>query len=67
MAGYLSVKTKMSDFEARVLIGWLANTLRQPANQNTCLKVKMFFCYVDLPFLLRIYYVLLLWCFSLSD
>ena len=24
----------MFDFEARVLIGWLASTLRMPANQN---------------------------------
>ena len=28
----LNIETKMFDFEAYVLIGWLANTLREPAN-----------------------------------
>ena len=40
--GRLNKKTKMLKFEARVLIGWLANSLREPANQNTKLKVKNF-------------------------
>ena len=35
-AGHLNIKTKMLDFEVRVLIGWLANTLRELANQNAC-------------------------------
>ena len=40
--GRLNKKTKMLKFEARVLIGWLANTLREPANQNTKLKSQKF-------------------------
>ena len=39
-------KTKAFEFEARILIGWLANTQREPANQNTCLQVKHFCFYV---------------------
>ena len=34
---------KMFDFEARVLIGWLSQSIRYPANQNACLNVKLFF------------------------
>ena len=41
-SGHLNIKSKMFDFVARVLIGWLANTLIEPANQNVCLKVKHF-------------------------
>ena len=29
-----NIKPKMVDFEARILIGWIANTLNGPANQN---------------------------------
>ena len=29
----------MFNLDARVLIGWLANTLRQPTNQDAYLKV----------------------------
>ena len=45
-AGHLNMKTKMFDFEACVLIGWLANTLRESVSQNACLKVKHFSFYV---------------------
>ena len=41
--GHLSIKTSMFDFEARVLIGWLANIMTEPANQDMCLKIKHFF------------------------
>ena len=34
MIGNLNIKTKMFDFEEHVLIGWLANTVREPANQD---------------------------------
>ena len=44
-SGHLNIKTKMFVFEACVLIGWLANTLRESANQNACLKVKQFCSY----------------------
>ena len=36
----------MFDFEERVLIGWLANTAREPANQDAYLKVQHFCFYV---------------------
>ena len=32
----------MFEFEARVLIGWLGNSLTETANQNAKLKVKNF-------------------------
>ena len=35
-------KDKMFEFETRVLIGWLGNTLRETANQNAKLRVKKF-------------------------
>ena len=41
-AGLLYIKTKMSDFETHVVIGWIANALRVPANQRACLKVRHF-------------------------
>ena len=35
--GHLDIKTKMSDFQASVLIGWLTNTLAsQPTRTRTC-------------------------------
>ena len=41
-AGHLTIKTKMLDFEARVLIGRLANTLaRQPIRT----RASKFFCF----------------------
>ena len=45
-ASKLNIKTKMFDSEARVLIGWLSQNIRQPANQNTCLKVNHF-CFMS--------------------
>ena len=39
MIGNFSIKTKRFDFEERVLIGWVANTVREPANQDAYLKV----------------------------
>ena len=45
--GNLNIKTKMFDFEERVLIGWLANRVREPANQDTYLKVLHFCFYVN--------------------
>ena len=37
-----NIKTKMFNFEARVLIGWLSQSFRSPANQNACFIVKHF-------------------------
>ena len=34
MIGNLKIIAKMFDFEERVLISWLANTVREPANQD---------------------------------
>ena len=45
MIGNGNIKTKMLDFEECVLIGWLANTVREPANQNVYLKVQRF-CFI---------------------
>ena len=39
----LNIKTKMPNFEVHVLIGWLSQSIRKPANQNALLKVKHFF------------------------
>ena len=36
MIGNLNINTKMFDFDERVLIGWLANAMREPANQDAC-------------------------------
>ena len=41
--GHLNIKTKMFDFEVRVLIGWLTQSI---GNQNACLKIKHFCLYV---------------------
>ena len=47
-------------FEARVLIGWLANTPGEPANQNAYLiKVKHFCFYVKVARLSYGEYILL--------
>ena len=35
----------MFDFEERVLMGWLANTAREPAHQDAYLKVQHFCSY----------------------
>ena len=45
-ASHVNIKTKMFDIEANVLIGWLANSLREPNNQNACLKIEHFCFYV---------------------
>ena len=45
-AGQLNIKT-MFDFDARVLIGWLTNSLRELANQNACFKVNDFCFHVN--------------------
>ena len=47
-----NMKTEMSDFKERVLIGWLANTVRVPANEDAYLKVQHFCFYVKV-FMLR--------------
>ena len=47
---------KMFEFEERVLIGWLTNTVREPANQNACLKVKHFCFYVKVACLSYVEY-----------
>ena len=47
MIGNLNMKTKMFDFEERVLIGWLPNTVREPANQDAySIFVFMFRLYI---------------------
>ena len=40
MQATLLTQAKTFKFAACILIGWLVNTLREPANQNACLKVK---------------------------
>ena len=59
MIGNLNVKTKVFDFEERVLIGWLANTVRERERererqrererviQDAYLKVQHFCFYVN--------------------
>ena len=42
----IRIKTKVFDFETRVLIGWLVQSFCKPGNQNACLKVKYFCFYV---------------------
>ena len=46
MIDNLSIKTNMFDFEERALIGWLAITVREPANQDAYFKVQNF-CFYD--------------------
>ena len=46
MIDNLNIKTKQFDFEERVLIGWLANIVREPADQDAYLKVQHFCFYV---------------------
>ena len=42
--GHLNIKTKMFDFEARVLIGWLANTLAsQPIRTHASMSNTFIF------------------------
>ena len=42
MAGHLNIKTKMFDFEARVLIGWLANALASQQIRTRASRSNMF-------------------------
>ena len=53
MIGNLNIKSKMFDFEERVLIGWLANTVREPANQDEYVKVQHFCFYVKVAYHFR--------------
>ena len=53
MIGNLNIKSKMFDFEERVLIGWLANTVREPANQDEYVKVQHFCFYVKVVYHFR--------------
>ena len=43
----------MVDFEARVLIGWPANTVREKANQEAYLKIQHFCFYVKVVYHFR--------------
>ena len=47
------IKTKMFDFVARVLIGWRVQNICQPANHNSCFKVKHFYFCVMVGYLFR--------------
>ena len=49
MIGNPNIKTKMFEFEERVLIGWLANTVREPANQDAYIRVQHFCFMLRLP------------------
>ena len=40
----------MFDFEERALIGWLVNTVREPANQDAYLKVQHLCIYVKVVY-----------------
>ena len=43
--GHLNIKTKIFDFEARVLIGWLANTLAsQPIRTSVSCQTFLLLC-----------------------
>ena len=50
MIGNLNIKTKIFDFEKRVLIGWLANTVREPANQDTHIA----FSFIDIQIMMML-------------
>ena len=53
MIGNIDLQTKMFDFEERLLIGWLANTVREPAIQDAYLKVHHFCFYVKVVYHFR--------------
>ena len=53
MIGNLHIKAKMFDFEERILNFWLANTVREPANQDTYFKVQHFCFYVKVAYHFR--------------
>ena len=48
MIGNLNIKTKMFDFEEGILIDWLTNTVREPANKDAYLKLQHICFYVRL-------------------
>ena len=56
MIVHRNIKTKTFDFEECVLSGWLANTVREPANQNAYLKVQHFCFYVMVVYHFRAEY-----------
>ena len=56
MIGNLNVKTKMFDLEEHVVIGWLANTVREPAHQDAYLKVQHFCFYANVVYHFRLEY-----------
>ena len=53
MIGNLNIVIKKFDFQERILIGWLANTVREPANQDAYLKVQHFCFYVKIVYHFR--------------
>ena len=53
MIDKLCIKTKMFDFEEHLLIGWLANTVREPANEDAYLKVQHFCFYAKVVYHFR--------------
>ena len=50
MIGNVNIKTIMFDLEERVLIGWPANTVREPANQEMYLNAQYFCFYVKVVY-----------------
>ena len=50
---------KMLDFEKRVLIGWLPNTVREPVNQDVYLKIQHFCFYVKVVYHFRPEYIIM--------
>ena len=53
MIGNLNIKTKKFDFEKHLLIGWVLNTVKKPANQDAHFKVQHFCFYVKVVYHLR--------------
>ena len=53
MIGNRNMITKRFDFEECVLIGWLANTGREPAYQDAYLKVQHLCIYVKVVYHFR--------------
>ena len=51
---HVNLKRKLFDFEARLLIAWVTNSLREPASQTARLKVKHFYLYVKVTCLKHI-------------
>ena len=53
LTGNRIIITKRFDFEERVLIGWLANTGREPVNQDAYLIVQHLCIYVKVVYHFR--------------